>query len=585
MGYTERCFDGPRFSNPSRRFCVTAFFVNTHCPPWSRVTTSPGLIMISIQTYSWVRQPLFMLAPLLLLHLLLGTPSAFCQKSSDGKQPIFEEDFENGIGRWDLTDEEAWEILEKDGNHSIGLNKRISNYTPKVRSPHNIALIKDLREGAFVLTFKVRSTNDTGNHRDCCVFFCHQDAEHFYYVHLGAKPDPASGQIMIVNGEPRRPLTENKKDVPWDDAWHQVKLVRDSDSGLIEIYFDDMSKPHMSVNDKTFGSGRVGIGSFDDMNEFDDVRLYALKSNTTKQNKANPATKKPPERPTPTVADYAYGRDSQRQRFDFWKAESDQPTPVVLLIHGGGWVGGDKTNYGNRPIKNYLEAGISVAAINYRFIPQAMEQGVEPPVKACVTDAARALQTIRSKAREWNLNPTKIGATGSSAGACTSLWLALHDDLADASSEDPIARESSRLQFAAVTGAQTSLDPKQLRTWIGNSIYGGHAFGFAQKGRSRADEFELLLANREQVLPWIREYSPIELITPDDPPIFLEYPNQKKAPTLGGNESDPTHSAMYGVQFQERCKAAGVSCDLVYPSNADSPFANAHAFLIHHLKQ
>jgi len=288
--------------------------------------------MISLQS-SWGPLPIRMLCQTLVLFSAMVLPSAYGQESSDQKRLVFHEDFETRADRWELTDPGAWEIFEKDGNHSFGLNKRISNYTPKVRSPHNIALIKDLREGSFVLTFKVRSTNDTGNHRDCCVFFCHQDAEHFYYVHLGAKPDPASGQIMIVNGEPRRPLTENKKEVPWDDAWHQVKLVRDSESGLIEVYFDDMTKPHMSVNDKTFGTGRIGIGSFDDMNEFDEVRLYTLHSTSPKQSQAKPSTKgnsknntqtakKPPERPAPTVADYAYGQESQRQRFDFWKAES-----------------------------------------------------------------------------------------------------------------------------------------------------------------------------------------------------------------------------------------------------------------------
>ncbi len=124
------------------------------------------------------------------------------------------------------------------------------------------------------------------------------------------------------------------------------------------------------------------------------------------------AAKKPPARPTPTAADYVYGTDSERQKFDFWQARSDRPTPLVLLIHGGGWQGGDKTGYGTTVIQPYLDAGISVAAINYRFIPQAMEQKVEPPVKACVLDAARALQTLRSKAQEWNLDPTRVGATG-----------------------------------------------------------------------------------------------------------------------------------------------------------------------------
>ena len=83
--------------------------------------------------------------------------------------------------------------------------------------------------------------------------------------------------------------------------------------------------------------------------------------------------KEPPARPEPTVADFAYGQDSERQRFDFWQAKSDQPTPLVLLIHGGGWMGGDKTGYGTNMIQPFLDKGISVAALNYRFIPQAME--------------------------------------------------------------------------------------------------------------------------------------------------------------------------------------------------------------------
>jgi hypothetical protein len=187
---------------------------------------------------------------------------------------IFSEDFDQGVDRWELTDPKSWELHDDGGNKVFGLNKRISDYQPKVRSPHNIALIKDVTVSDFVLTFKVRSTKDTGNHRDCCIFFCHQDAEHFYYAHLGAKPDPASGQIMIVNGEPRRPLTDNKKEVPWDDSWHVVKVVRESATGKIDVYFDDMKTPHMSVSDKTFEKGRVGIGSFDDMNDFDEIRLY-----------------------------------------------------------------------------------------------------------------------------------------------------------------------------------------------------------------------------------------------------------------------------------------------------------------------
>jgi acetyl esterase/lipase len=360
-----------------------------------------------------------------------------------------------------------------------------------------------------------------------------------------------------------------------------VQVERNVKSGTIRVYFDDMTQPLYEVVDKTFGKGLVGFGSFDDKNAFDDLSLEVPEAKA-------PAIKKQidrdyPVRPQPTVSDLPYG-PHPRQRIDFWKASSTQPTPVVVLIHGGGWVGGDKRRYGKSMIDPFLNAGISVAAINYRFISQAMEAEIEPPVKGCLGDAARAIQTLRAKAVEWNLDPERFAATGSSAGACTSLWLALHDDLADPNSDDPIARQSTRLLGVAVTGAQTSLDPVQLRNWIPNAIYGGHAFGFAAKGRSRAEEFEQLMSHRAEVLPWIQEYSPIELVSEGDPPLFLEYPNQKKPPVLGQKEDDPTHSALYGTEFQKRCLDKNISCELVYPGHHGVTAKNNIDFLLNLLK-
>ncbi|MDB4743950.1 alpha/beta hydrolase, partial [Planctomicrobium sp.] len=211
-----------------------------------------------------------------------------------------------------------------------------------------------------------------------------------------------------------------------------------------------------------------------------------------------------------TQLNLSYGPHA-RNVLDFYPAKSATPTPVVLYIHGGGWRGGDKKT---NP-KAFLSKGISVIAINYRYVQNGAEENVEPPVKAPLGDAARALQFIRSKAQEWNLDKTKIGATGGSAGACTSLWLAFHDDLADPNSDDPIARESTRLSCAAVNGAQVSLDPKELREWMPNYGYGAHAFGLKN--------FQSLIDKREEVLPWIKEYSPIEHVSKDDPPIALFY--------------------------------------------------------------
>jgi acetyl esterase/lipase len=302
--------------------------------------------------------------------------------------------------------------------------------------------------------------------------------------------------------------------------------------------------------------------------------LPQAKDSKDAQKKAAPAG------PKPTLADVRYG-PHERNVLDFYKAESDKPTPLLFFIHGGGWVAGDKRNPGS--LQPCLAAGISVVSINYRYSWQAQQAGVKPPVQAPLHDAARALQFVRSKAGEWNIEKRRIGASGGSAGACSSLWLALRADLADPKSSDPVARESTRLWCAAVSGAQTSLDPAQLKEWTPNSRYGGHAFGFMDPHdlKTRDTQFAEFLAAREQVLPWIREYSPIEHVSADDPPIYLFYTTP---PALGQERKDPTHTANYGVKLQEKLRAVRVECELVYPGAPDVKHPQIHDFLIAQLK-
>jgi len=285
--------------------------------------------------------------------------------------------------------------------------------------------------------------------------------------------------------------------------------------------------------------------------------------------------KGPPRRAMkPTAADVSYG-PHERNVLDFYQAKSDKPTPLLLFIHGGGWMGGDKN--GIDP-KSYLAAGISVVAINYRYISQA--QDVSPPVKAPLHDAARALQFVRSKASEWNIDKVRIGANGGSAGACSSLWLAFHPDMADAKSDDPVARESTRLWCAAVDGAQTTLDPQQMKDWTPNSSYGGHAF-FKLDPAKETPQFAEFLAGRGKILPWIAEYSPYALVTADDPPIYLHYGTP---PALGQEQKDPTHTANFGVKLQERCQEVGVPCELVYPGAPKVKHTSSQAYLVESLK-
>jgi hypothetical protein len=84
-------------------------------------------------------------------------------------------------------------------------------------------------------------------------------------------------------------------------------------------------------------------------------------------------------------------------------------------------------------------------------------------------------------------------------------------------------------------------------------------------------------------LPSIKEYSPIELVSSDDPPIYLDYPNQKKPPVVGQAEDDPTHSAIYGIKLVERLEDAGVEAVLAYPGHEDEEYGSPTAFLIEKL--
>ena len=295
--------------------------------------------------------------------------------------------------------------------------------------------------------------------------------------------------------------------------------------------------------------------------------LLSLSVSLFAQNKALTYT---PEIPKPFYSDIQYGKH-ERNVLDFWKAKSEKPTPVAFIIHGGGWKGGSKERLDRFADANaLLESGISVVAINYRYVTD----DESPPVKAPLYDAARALQFIRNKAKKWNIDKNRIGAAGGSAGACSTLWLAFHDDLTDPSSKDPVLRESTRLQCAAVIGAQTTLDPKQMKEWTPNSKYGGHAFGL--------HPFDEFFKGRNKIMPWIKEYSPYANVTKDDPPVFLEY---KTPPAIGEAQRDPTHTSNFGLKLQEHCQANGVPCELYYPKGPKTKHQDTTSFLITHLQK
>lgn len=284
----------------------------------------------------------------------------------------------------------------------------------------------------------------------------------------------------------------------------------------------------------------------------------------------------------PTFAEVAYG-EHPREVLNVWKAASARPAPVVIHMHGGGWTNGEKKKTGDKEVEQLLAAGISYVSISYRYVPQARAAGVNPPVEWPMRDAARAVQFVRSKAAEWNIDPSRVAMTGGSAGACSSLWVAFHDDLANPKSSDPVARQSTRLWCVAVDSAQTSLDPLQMKEWTPNSVYGYHAFGFnsGKAYEARVAAFAKFLENRDSVQAWIREYSPYEQASAGDPPVYLFY---KTPPALGQPQKDPTHTSNFGVKLKEKLDQIGVPCELAYPGAVNVKHPTIADYLIEKLR-
>lgn len=190
---------------------------------------------------------------------------------------VASDDFETGAAQWEILDPDSWKVAAQDGRKVLSQHVKKPSYKPPHRSPFHVAILKGPIVEDFEWTVRVRSTHKDYGHRDVCLFFGYQDAEHFYYAHLGKVADPHCNQLFIVNGAPRTKISVTTTEgTPWDDEWHTVKVVRKANAGTIEVYFDDMQKPIMTAKDTTFAWGRVGVGTFDDTADFDEVELRGV---------------------------------------------------------------------------------------------------------------------------------------------------------------------------------------------------------------------------------------------------------------------------------------------------------------------
>jgi hypothetical protein len=198
-----------------------------------------------------------------------------------GYKLMYQQDFSKpgSIKDFVMADPAAWQVTTTNGKPCLELVKQ-SKYEPAVRSPVNLAVIADHVFGDFVLDVDLLSTTHEYPHRDMCISFGMKSAKEYYYTHMASAADPHAHNIFIVNNQPRENIAkETNKGVKWGtNEWHHVRVERKISDGSIKVYYDDLTKPMMVAENKTFDSGCIGFGSFDDTGLIANIKVWAPKS-------------------------------------------------------------------------------------------------------------------------------------------------------------------------------------------------------------------------------------------------------------------------------------------------------------------
>jgi acetyl esterase/lipase len=268
---------------------------------------------------------------------------------------------------------------------------------------------------------------------------------------------------------------------------------------------------------------------------------------------AHPQYPPEPTKPEPDRANIRYG-SHDRNILDLWKAKpkpkSDQvdPTPLVVFFHGGGFRLGDKSSVPGWLVAKCLDAGISVASANYRLSQMA-------PFPAPMRDGARAIQFLRFRAKDLGIDPSRIAASGSSAGAGIALWIGFHDDLADPKNPDPVARQSTRLTCLGVDGAQTSYDPRFIKQLIGGRAH-EHSALQAFYGLTNAEP------DSPRAHQLYQEASPWNFVSAGDPPVILFYAEPDEPLPASASPGQGIHHPRFGSALKAKLDPLGIECVL-----------------------
>jgi endo-1,4-beta-xylanase len=222
--------------------------------------------------------------------------------------------------------------------------------------------------------------------------------------------------------------------------------------------------------------------------------------------------------------DIAYRQGNEKWRLDlaYTEAQDNTRRPGLVIVHGGGWRGGDKGGGQWRSIPlQYAAKGYVCISVNYRLTD-------EVPFPACVEDVKCAVRWLRAHADQYGLDPARIGAYGNSAGAHLVAMLGLVGPNAGLEGDGPYQEQSSLVQAVCC-----SATPTDFSNW-------------GSPGKSFRGESTLLAGSPETLADRKKQASPISYVGPGAPSFLIIH-----------GTADRTVPFSQGERFAAALKKAG----------------------------
>lgn len=314
--------------------------------------------------------------------------------------------------------------------------------------------------------------------------------------------------------------------------------------------------------------------SFFSCSELSGILIESTSGNSSSQN----STDQKSESPIPISAEgvkffenIEYG-PNERNKFDIFLPNSEVPTGIVIFIHGGGFIGGDKSfAYSSKELNIMINAllnkNIAFATINYHLLQRNELSGVSKSLD----DTKKALQYLRLSAEKYNLDKTNVILMGASAGAGASLWMALSDDMAEINEKGKINGESTRVKGVIAVQTQGSYD---LLEWPSTVFKEYQSQGFDLETITSLTSESVLLqfygvrSMQEIETPSIQSLRDnldfLTELSSDDPELYLESKPIKYA--FPSNANALYHHPLHSKALMDKAKSVNVQTRTFLPT-------------------